>query len=848
MSGMARGGPRGDGRLRLAWRLARRDLRGDRRGFPVFVACLLLGVATIAAIGIAASSVLGSVARDSRALLGGDLLITSAGRPLAEEEIASLVPPGARLSRGVRTHSFVSAGGRNLAVALRVVDRAWPLYGEAELEPPQEVTSALAGGGAIADPLLLSRLGIGVGDRIRLGDVELEVRARLLREPDRLAGFVDIGPRLLIGHASLARSGLMKPGAVASYTYLLALAPGSDAEAIAARLEARSREAPWRLRRASEIVPRVAHFSDPLTSYLTVAGLAVLLTGALGIALAASAFLDSRRRTIAILKALGASGGDILRIHGLQLGLLALLGIGLGLLLGVVVPWLGLRLLGTLLPWRVEAVIDPMPLVLAAAVGAATVLLCVWRPLLRAGAVTPTVLLRAAVVDPPPAGPGRWLVPLLLIGLLFGLSVLSVPRPRIGLGFALAVPVALVLLMMLAAGLQRLAAGLKGRLRGHWRLALSAICRPGGAARGVIVALGAGLAVLTMVVLIEARLREEITGRLPERAADMFLIDIQPDQRATLRRLVAGIEGAALLQESPVVRARVTGIKGRPVNIEAIDEEVRWTVQADRALTWRAEPPPNTSLVAGRWWPADYTGPPLVSVEQRVAEGYGVTVGDRLRFNILGRSVEAEIANIRPRIDWSRGRIDFVFVFSPGLLEQAPQGWIAALRLPAAAEPAFIDALAEALPNVTPISMREVVARANDILAKIGLALRLVAGLALASGALVLAAAVTASRRRHRFEAMLLKTLGATRREVLFRFLAEYLLLGGLAALAGLLLGGAGAWLVLTGVLSLGFVPAMLPVLAVLAIGLGLVLAVGMAGTLRLLRVPAGRILAAAAG
>ncbi len=845
MTGKSHVGREGGG-LAFALRVARRDLRGDRRGVFLFVACLLLGVATIAAIGIAAASVLGSVARDSRALLGGDLMITSAGRPLTEEELTALLPAGVRLSRGVWTHAFVTAGGRSIAVALRAVDGVWPLYGEVELAPPRDLAGALAEGGAVADPLLASRLGIGVGDRLRLGDVELELRAVLRREPDRLAGFVTFGPRLLVGLDTLERSGLLEPGAVARYGYLLALPEGREG-AVAADLEARARGAPWRLRRADEVLPRVAHFADPLTSYLTVAGFAVLLTGALGIALAAAAHLDARRRAIAVLKALGATRAEILRIHGLQLAFLATAGILGGLALGVAVPWSGLRLLGDLLPWRVAPVIDPRPLVLAAAVGAATVALCVWRPLLRAAAVTPAMLLRTVVAAPPAGRRGR-LVPVAIALALAVLAVVSVPRPVIGLGFVLAVPPALGLLLFLAGGLQRFARLLERRASGHWRLVLAAVCRPGGSARGVIVALGAGLALLTLVVLVEARLRVEIADRLPDRAADLFLVDIQPHQRDALRRLVAETGGARLLQTAPVVRARVVAIKGRPVAVEAIDEEVRWTVRADRALTWRATPPPGLRLVAGSWWPADYGGPPLLSIERRVAEGYGVTVGDRLRFNVLGRTVEAEIANIRPRIDWSRGRIDFVFVFSPGVLEGAPHTWIAAVELPVAAEPAFVDALAENLPNVTPVSMREVVARATGILDKIAFALRLVAALALASGVLVLAAAVAASRRRHRFDAVLLKTLGATRREVLSLFLAEYALLGSLAAAAGLLLGGVGAWAILEVALDMAPVPAVLPVATVVAGGLGLVLAVGMAGTLRLLGLPAGRILAAGPG
>lgn len=833
-------------RWRLAARLAARDLRGGRTGFLVFVACLALGVACIAAVGLADRSVVETVRRDGRILLGGDLVVSAVNQPLDETTLRTLHPPGARVVRSVHTHTFATAaGGRSLAVSLRAVGPGWPLHGEAELDPPQTIGRALSDGGAVVERTLLARLGVGIGDRLRIGRSEVEIRAVLVREPDRVGGLLAIGPRVIVDLATLERAGILLPGALARYRYQFALPDGRDAERTAAEIRTRFPEARFQVQTAADVEPRIRRFTDRLASYLTLAALSVLLVGALGIGLAVHAWLAGKTGVVATLKCLGATSGDILRVFALETGLFALLGTVCGLLAGAAVPAVLLGLFGDALPWRISFVPAAGPLLVAAGIGVLTVAVVSVLPLLRARRVPASGLFRSLVEPVRATGPAALLLLGLLASAAAGFAVLAVPRTGVGMVFVALLPPLLALLWGLALAIRRAARSLAARLATvRWRLAFGALARPGSPAVGVVVALGAGLAVLVTVSLVEARLRDEIARQLPQRTAAMFLIDIQPGQREALHALVERTPGAELLQEAPVVRARVVAIGGRPVEDVEVAEDVRWTVQRERALTWRAEPP-EAGLVAGEWWPADHSGPPLLSIEERVARGYGVGLGDTIAFNILGRPVEARIANIRPEIDWRQGRIDFVFILSPGLLESAPATWIAALDLPAAAEAGFVDALAQQLPNVTPIPMREVVAQVGEVIGRIGIALRLVALLAVLGGLLVLAGAIGASRRRHRYETVLYKTLGATRREVTAIFLAEYAVLGITAALVALIFGAVGAWLVLRLLADLSFAFAPLAVATVLGLGVGLVLLAGALGIRGVVRVPAARILSA---
>ena len=829
----------------LAWRLARRELRGGLGGFAVFFACLTLGVAAIATVGVLNAGLTLGLKRDASALLGGDLKIDASNLPLTEAELAALTPPGARRSASVRTNAMAEAGGgRRVVVALKAVDPAYPLYGTVRLDPPTlSLDRALADQGVVVERSLLARLGLKVGDPLRIGQAQFVIRAVLEREPDRIGGYFSIGPRAMIGLDQLARTRVILPGSLAHYGYGLALPAGVDANAWLAQIRSVHPDARWRARGTRDVQPQITRFTDRLATYLTLAGLTALLIGGVGVALAIQNFLAGKTATIATLKCLGASSGLVFRIYLLQILVLAGIGSLLGLAIGQATPWLLRALMAPVLPVQIVTGWYPLPLLIALGAGLLTALAFAIWPLARARAISPAGMFRALIAPParwPPA-PILALLAFSILGLA-GLALAGVADRRVGLIFIGVALAAAVLLAGLAALLLRGVRRLGRRGGARTRIALANLHRPGAGAASVITALGAGLAVLTMVALIDRNLATEIDLRLPERAPSLFFIDLQPDQRPAFETLIQETGGARLLQIAPVVRARVVRINGVPVGETGIQH---WTLREDRTLSYTAALPEGTELVAGTAWPADYAGPPLVSVEDEVAHAYGVGVGDTLAFNVLGRVIKARIANLRAEIDWSQARLNFVFLLSPGALEAAPHTLAAAVDVPPAAEAGLLDRLATQLPNVTPISVRALVAQVDEVMAKIKLAVAAVAGVTLLSGMLVLAGAVAAARRRHLYEAVMLKVLGARRLDLLRIFLLEYLGLGATAALAGGLLGSLGAAAVVIFAMDLPWTFSLTAVLAVLLVALGLTLGAGFLGTWRLLGRPAAAVLRA---
>lgn len=832
--------------IAAAWRLARRELRGGWRGLVVFLACLVLGVGAIAAVGVINAAVVAGLERDAAALLGGDLRIQNVNAPLEPDQLAALTPQGARVSQAVRTNVMASANGRRVVSALKAVDEAYPLYGGIELEPPMPLADALDDGGVVVERGLLARLGLEVGDSVQIGEGDFVIRAVIVREPDRLGSFIGIGPRSLIALEELARTEAILPGSLARYSYRFALPESMAAGPVVARLQARSADASWRVRGAADVQPSVARFTDRLASYLTIAGLTALLIGGVGVALAVQNYLAGKVATIATLKCLGAPSGLVFRVYLLQVLALASIGILLGLLLGQAAP-LALRLLpeGALWVPLIQG-FYPVPLLIAAGCGYLAALTFTLWPLQRAREVSAAGIFRALVA------PARLLLPArdaLALGLclaaLAGLALIGVGDRLLGSVFIGVALVAALALTGLAHGLLALVGRLGGVTRATLRMALANLRRPGSGSAGVVTALGAALAVLTTVALLQHNLVTELEQNLPQRAPAFFFIDIQPDQMARFEEIVAETEGATLIESAPMVRGRVVRIDGRPVDEVEIDPEVQWTVRRDRGITFAAGQPAHADLRAGQWWPRDHDGPPLVSVDEEVARGYGVGIGDTLAFNVLGRVIEAKIASTR-EVAWEQGGMNWLFVFSPGIFETAPYTWVATVESPQAVDARLIDAVADELPNVTPISVREVVGQLGEALAKIGLAVTAVGGVTLASGILVLAGAIAAARRRHLYESVILKVLGARRIDLLRIFVLEYLGIGLAAAVAGGLLGTLGAWIVVVFVMDLSWSFSLVAVLEVLLIALAVTLVAGFVGTWRLLGRPAAPILRAA--
>ena len=827
--------------LALAFRLARRELRAGIKGFRIFIACLALGVGAIAGVGTLSASIVAGLRADARTLLGGDVDLRLVSRPPPPAE-AAFVSANARAVSGVvemRAMARPERGGKRTLVEMKAVDEAYPLVGAVGLAPAQPLAAALArrGGawGAVVDANLLSRMGLELGQRVRIGEAAFEIRATIVGEPDRVATVFSLGPRFLVAFAALDATGLVRPGSQIHYHTRVLLAPTTDAAAWIETVKQAFPKAGWRIRGLDAAAPGVQRFIERMTLFLTFVGLTALLVGGIGVGNAVKSYLDGKTATIATMKCLGAPAALVFRVYLLQVAALALLGIVLGLAAGAVLPLAGLWVAAAHLPVKPVVGLYPGPLALGAAFGLLTALTFALWPLARARDVSAAGLFRD-LVAPVRARPRPADALFVAAGVLAlaGLTIASASDRYFATWF---VGGALVTVAVLRAGAATLIAGAarSGPWRhATWRLSVANIHRPGSAAHSVVLSLGLGLSVLVAITLIEGNLSHQIDERLPAEAPAFFFIDIQPDQAQPFDAAVAGVQGTRGLRRVPSLRGRIVRIAGVAVEDAEIAPGSTWAVRGDRALTYAAEVPADTRITSGQWWPADYRGPPLISLDAGLARGFGVDLGDTLTLNVLGREFEATIASLR-EIDWRSLRFDFAIIFAPGTLEGAPHSHIAAVNATPAAEEAVERAVAEAFPNVSAIRVREALEAAARILDGIGQAVRSTALISILAGALVLGGAVAAGRRRRVYDAVVFKVLGATRATVLKAFVIEYSILGLATGAIAAFVGTLTAWAVVTRLMNMAwtFLPGV--VAATVAAALALTVAAGFAGTWRAL-------------
>ena len=836
------------GRLSLAWRLARREMRGGLRGFGVLIACLAIGVGAIGGAGSIKASIASAIGQDARALLGGDLSLRLAQESAGEDQLAALRSFG-RLAVTTDMRVMVrAADGRRSLVELKAVDAAYPLYGTVVTEPAAPLDDLLGQRdgvwGALAEPALLSRLGLAPGETVKVGDATLRLSAAITAEPDRVASMFSLGPRLMVRPEALAATGLIQPGSLIRHGYLLRLAEPADAVRVADTLKQRFPHAGWQIRGIDDAAPGIDRFLGNMTLFLTLVGLTSLLIGGIGVANAVKAFVDGRVATIAILKCVGATGPLVLMVYALQIGLISLGGIVLGMGLGALVPWLVVAAAGSSIPLRFDLGVYPSALLLSAAFGALVALAFGLWPLSRAAAIPPTALFRD-VVAPLARQPHRRAMRGAILGVglaalaLAVLTVASADNRMLAGWFVVAALATLAAFRGAAVLVRRLAQRASHRRRDRGgapsvRLGLARLHRPGAVTASVVVSLGVGLSVLVAIALVQANLTRQIAEKLPEQAPAFYFIDIQSSQAEAFDRLTAAVPGIGEVKRAVMVRGRVTGIKGVAADQAKVTAEAEWVIRGDRGLTVAATPPEGTRLVAGEWWPADYQGPPLVSLDAQIAKGFHIGLGDTVSVTVLGREITATVASLR-EIDWSTVGMNFVFVLSPNALAGAPVGWIATAKVDRATEDQLERVVTDALPNVSAIRVRQAIESVQHMLEGVGVAVRIAGAVTVLSGALVLAGAVAAGRRRRIYEAVVLKTLGATRRDLLKAYLVEYGVLGLATGVVSSVVGSLAAWAVLRLVMRAEWV--FLPgTAALLVIGCTVVaLALGFLGTWRVL-------------
>ncbi len=794
--------------MSVALRIARRELRGGLRGFRVFLACIALGVAAIAAVGSVRVSIEEGLAREGAVILGGDAEMSFTYRFAAPEERAFMEDIAVAVSETVDFRSMVvvdrEVPERGLT-QVRGVDDNWPLYGEAGLDPPISVADALETRdlpGAVMAPLLMDRLALQVGDRFRLGTQEFELRAALVDEPDGAASGFGLGPRTIVTLDGLDGSGLLQPGTLFDSQYRMALPDGHNIAALEADAQAfEASGARWRDARNG--APGVAEFVDRIGAFLVLVGLAGLAVGGVGVSSAVRAYLDGKIATIATLKTLGAEARVIFTAYFAQVGLLTLVGIALGLLLGAGTPILFGPLIQAQLPVPVAISVYPAPLAEAALYGALTALIFTLWPLARTRQVRAAALFRDAS-----GGARQWPEPVfaLLIGVLATILVAAAvwlsDLPRLALGTAAGLMGALAILAIAAWAIRMLARHLaRGRMargRTALRAAFGAVGGPGSEASSVVLSLGLGLAVLAAVGQIDTNLRSAIQRDLPDVAPSYFFVDIQPDQLAPFLARVDGDPMVSRVDTAPMLRGIITQINGQRATDVAGDH---WVIQGDRGVTYMAGAPPDDEIIAGAWWPDDYTGPPLVAFAAEEASEIGLGIGDTITVNILGRDIEAEIAALR-EVSFENAGIGFILTMNEAALAGAPHTHIATVYAEVETEAQILRDVASAAPNITAIRVRDALDQVAEALRGIASATSYAAVATLLTGFIVLIGAAAAGERRRVFEAAVLKTLGASRGTVLHSFAMRAAMLGAAAGIVAIATGALGGWAVMTFVMD----------------------------------------------
>jgi putative ABC transport system permease protein len=833
--------------LNFALRFALRELRGGLRGFGVFIACIALGVMAIAGVGSVAASLNDGIASAGRVILGGDIAFSLIQREANAAERAFLDAHGT-VSVAASLRAMARTGdGRSTLVEIKAVDANYPLFGSVVTDPAMPLSALFAQNdgafGAAVDPALLARLDLKTGDRITLGNATVELRAALTGEPDKLAGGIGLGPRVLMSETALRATGLLQPGSLVRWQYRLRLPAGGSSDSAVASLQKQAQsafpDAGWEIRTRSKASPQLERNVERFSQFLTLVGLTTLLVGGVGVANAVASHLARKRDVIGTMKALGATGGGVFAVYCAEIMLVALIATLIGAALGAAIPFAIVWGFGALIPLPVAPALHPQVLALAIAYGLLTALAFALWPLGRAHDISVSKLFRDQIAAERPWPRLRYVAAAAaIVGILAGLAIATTYDRRVAAYFVAAAAAAFLLL--------RLIAMLTMWIARHWprqrstvlRLAIANIHRTGALTPSVVLSLGLGLALLVTMIEIDGNLHREFSAALPAQAPSFFFLDIAAADADRFDAFVRATAPGSVLERVPMLRGRIVAANGVPADELKPGDDSRWVLQGDRGITYANAVPAGSRIVAGQWWNADYSGAPLVSLESRTAKDFGSKIGDTVTVNVLGRTITARIANLRA-VDWENLGINFVMVFSPGAFTGAPHTDIATLTFAdsgsTAEETALIKALADAFPTVTAVRVKDALDAVDALVAKLVLALRGASAITLVAAAFVLGGALAASQRSRIYDAVILKTFGATRARLTAAYALEYLFIGAAAAVFGVAAGSLAADLVVTRVMEFPFVWLPGPAAGAALAALLVTVALGLAGTLRAL-------------
>ncbi len=833
---------------------ARRDLRGGLKGFRIFLICVAIGVAAVTSVAAISQSLLATFAAQGRSMLGGDLTLARSLRPLAPEERAYLSSLGQISEIAILRAMARALNDRAVMVDAKVVDDVYPLVGDVVLEPAEPLDRSLAerdgAFGAVADAAFIERAILKIGDRFELGNAHFVLRGEIRSEPDRIATGIGFGSRVMISRGGFEASGLGSTASLTRWVTRMTLATPETSDervkAIADDILKRFPTAGWDARTRANVSPQLTRNVERFTQFMALIGVVSLIVGGVGVSIAVGAFVDRKRESIAILKAVGAPGGVAFALVLVEMMLIALAGALIGATIGAASPFVAAHFAGPALDLPFEPIFSERAVAAGVAIGLLSALTFVVAPAGRAHETPVAVLFRSAATLESGRLRTRYVFGALtafaaMIGLVYALS----NEKQIALIAIGGVAASAIVLRAVGWAVTR-GAALGANIRNlPARLALGNIRRPGAVTHPVVTSLGLGLTLLVVIIAVDGNVRRQLGSGDPGRTPDYFFADVQSAQADAFRKMLTSRRPDATIEQVPMLRGRIVRVGSRRAEEVKAEQNAAWVLDGDRGVTYAASPPPGSKVTAGKWWPADYKGPPLVSLDGDIARGLGLSLDDEIAVNVMGREIVARIVNLR-EVDWRSFGINFVLVFTPSTFAGAPHTELISMTVPpgtSAASGSLVSDISKAYPTVVTLAVREALQQALALTEKLSTAIRAASSVTLATALLTLGGALAAGQRARLYDAVVLRMLGATRRRLIIGYLLEFLLLGAATSVFALAAGATAAQQIVTRLMKLDFVFDWPALVSVVVLGCLTTIALGLAATWRLLGAKPARVL-----
>ena len=797
----------------MAWR----DSRASRRRLLLFSCSIVLGIAALTAIGSLGTNLERAIQEQSKSLLGADLVINSR-QPFDAKEDELFQQIGGEQSREVSFSSmvyFTSTEGTRL-VQVRALEPGFPYYGVLETDPRGAAADFRISGGALVEESLLTQFGARVGEELRLGKLTTRISGKLKKVPGESVAFATIAPRVYISMADLPRADLLREGSLARYRVYFKLPSTVNVSELVRRVRPQLEEYRLSTDTVAERQRELGRSMERMYHFLNLVGFIALLLGGVGVASAIHVHVKQKLGTVAVLRCIGGTVPQTFAVYLTQGMALGVMGAIVGAALGIVIQGLLPRVLGDFIPFAFQFRTSWLAVGKAVGIGFAICLLFALMPLLAVRRVSPLAAIRIEY-ESNPRDPLRWLVGLVLVAGIVAFALSQTRDWRIGLGFAAALGIAFALLAATARALMFLARRTPlGRLPFTVRQGTANLYRPNNRTLLLLLSLGLGTFLIVSIFLVQQNLVSQLVSGEGNQQANAVLFDIQPDQRESVTNLVRSL-GLPIVDEAPIINMRVRSVKGETVEAMLKDRTrrvPRWALRREYRSTYNDRLRDGERLIAGTWHTTATNEPAPISLEQGIANDLKVGLGDDIEFDVQGVPIMTRVASLR-EVNWRRVQPNFFVVFPRGVLESAPAMHVLVTRVRSSEESARLQReVVKRFPNVSAIDLSLILQTLDSILEKISFVIRFMAMFTVATGLLVLASALVTGRYQRIQESVLLRTLGASRRQILRILLVEYLVLGLLAALTGVVLAVAGSWALAAFVFKIPYAPAVLPLVA----------------------------------